>query len=176
LDKVSEHSLLVEEMIRELNADRTIPDELRREAIQLAAKRGNASYAVLLFDAWKTGEASYRSSEEYHQALHRATAAAHVAPWLCDSPITLGLLQYRTGEFDQALLSAQRAIEIQKSQGPDAHAIRAMAYFRLHDPGRAQSEAAMGRKAADQSKVKDDHKLLEEAESLIGLGKAGPHN
>jgi WD40 repeat protein/serine/threonine protein kinase len=175
LDKVSEHSLLVEEMVLELNANRTIPAELRREAIQLAAKRGNASYVGLLFEAWKTGEASYRSSNEYKQALRRAIVAAQVAPWLCDSPITLGLLQYRTGEFDQALLSAQRAMEIQKSQGPEAHAIRAMAYYRLHDPAHAQSEAAMGRKAADQSKVKEDHKLLEEAESLIGPGKAGPH-
>jgi hypothetical protein len=49
--------------------------------------------------------------------------------------------------------------------------------YRLQDLGRTQSEAAMGRKAWDQSKDEDkeDDTLLKEAESLIGLGKAVRH-
>jgi hypothetical protein len=45
--------------------------------------------------------------------------------------------------------------------------------YRLHDPGHAQAEVALGRKSADQSNIKEDHRLLEEAESLIGQTKAG---
>jgi Flp pilus assembly protein TadD len=77
-------------------------------------------------------------------------------------------LQFRSGQFEPALLSARRAMEIQKSQSADAHAIRAVAYYRLHDTARARSEAAMARQSANQSRVTGDHPLLEEAEALVG--------
>jgi hypothetical protein len=161
LDSLSERCLLADEAVQALETDRTLSTELRREAIQLAAKRGNASYVDLIDAAWKIGIASDLPNQEYKQAFRRAEVAVNITPG-----------HGRSWEFNKALLSTQRAMEIQKSQGPDAHAIRAMAYYRLHDIARAQSEAAMGRKAADQSKVNEDHKLLEEAESLIGAGKA----
>jgi WD40 repeat protein len=176
LDKLSGRCLLEEEMVQELNADRTISPELRREAIKLATQRGNESWSHILPDAWVRGEPSGRPAKEYALALRRATVVADAAPWFGAAQITLGLLQYRASEFAKALLTSQRAMELQRSVAVDAHAIRAMAYYRLHDSGRAQSEAAMGRKAVDQSKPdKAQTNLLEEAESLIGAGRAGPH-
>jgi WD40 repeat protein len=173
LDKLSGRCLLAEEMVRELKADRTISPELRREAVQLAIQRGNLSWSNLGPEAWRSGSDPNRPGKEYVQALRRATAVADVSPWFAYGHLTVGLLQYRTGEFEKALLTSQRSMDLLLSSALDARAIRAMAYYRLHDLGRARSEAAMGRKAADQSK--EDDTLLKEAESLIGVGKAGPH-
>lgn len=87
--------------------------------------------------------ASIRTSKEYAQALRRASVASQMHPGHGRSQATLALLQCRTGEFQHALLSAKRAVEIQQSQGPDAYAIRAVAYYRLRDSARAQNEAAV---------------------------------
>jgi WD40 repeat protein len=168
LDKISDRCLLVEEVTQELNADSTLSPELRREAIQLATERGNANYFLLLSKADVTSMAQNRSTQEYMQALRRAYAGTQVVPWMGEAYPVLALLQYRTGDFDKALVSAQRAMEIQKSQSVDAHAVRAMAYYRLHDTARARSEAVMARQSAKQFGVDGDHPLLQEAEALVG--------
>jgi uncharacterized protein HemY len=145
---------------------------LRRQAIELARQRGHASYLELMVEAANTGEVPTRSPEEYARALRRAAVVVKTAPWYADAHSTLGLLQYRTGDWQKALLSAQRAIEIQKAQAPDAHAIRAMAYFRLRDETRAKNEVALGRQAASLEQPPEDHKLLEEAETLVTGARA----
>jgi hypothetical protein len=171
LDKISERCLLVDEVIQELNADSTLSPELRREAIQLAAERGNAEASVLLSKAGVTGMAQNRSTQEYMQAVRRAYAGTQVVPWWGKAYVVLGLLQYRTGDFDKALDSAQRAMEIKKSQAPDVHALRAMTYYRLHDLNRARSELALSLQAAREflnDPLANAPTLLEEAQSLIG--------
>ena len=172
LDKISEHPRLADEVIQELNSDRTLSDELRRQAIELARKRGDASYVLLGVEAWNTGAVPTRSPEEYARALRRAAVAANTAPWHAELHLTLGLLQYRTGEWQKGIVSAQRAIEIRKAEAPDAHAIRAMAYFRLHDEARAKGELTLGRQAASQEQPPQDHKLLQEAEALVSGTRA----
>jgi hypothetical protein len=168
LEKISDRCLLVEEVTQELNADSTLSPELRREAIQLATERGNADSSLLLHRAGVTSMAQNRSTQEYMQALRRAYAGTQALPWLGDGYLVLALLQYRTGDFDKALVTAQRAMEIQKSQSDDAHAVRAMAYYRLHDTARARSEAVMARQSAKQFGVTGDDPLLQEAEALVG--------
>ena len=178
LDKLSGHCRLAEEMVHELKGDLTISPELRREAIQLAMQRGNQPWVELSQETLRAASVPNRPGKEYAQALRRATAVADVTPGFALSHLTLGLLQYRTGEFEKTLLSSQRSMDLLRVLAPDAHAVRAMAYYRLHDLGRAQSEAAMGRKVWAQSKDEDkgDDALLKEAESLIGLPKAALHN
>ena len=112
LDKLSGRCQLAEEMVHELKADRTISPELRREAIQLAMQRGNQPWVELFYEAWRAGLVSNRPGKEYAQALRRATAVADVTPWLGASHIILGLLQYRTGEFEKALMASQRSMEL----------------------------------------------------------------
>jgi tetratricopeptide (TPR) repeat protein len=126
-------------------------------------------------EAWKTAVASNRSSQEYTQALRRATVGTQVVPWYAWHHLILGILQYRTGGFDQALASAQRAIELQKSRAPDAHAVRAMAYYRLHNVAEAQQELSLARQAAGLAKGADDPDpyLLEEAAALLASQKGG---
>jgi Flp pilus assembly protein TadD len=172
VDKLSEHALLTDEVIQQLNAERTISEGLRGEAIELARKRGHAPYYSLVDDAWNTGEGPQHSPEEYALALRRAAVAAHTAPWYAGAHSTLGVLQYRTGDWQQALISGQRAMEIRKAEAPEAHAIRAMAYFRLHDVAQARKEVSLGRQAARQEQPPEDHKLLDEAEALVSGARA----
>jgi WD40 repeat protein len=167
LDKLSEHHLLVDEVVEALQSDRSISPELRHEAIQLATQRGNADPFLLMAEARKTAVASSRSNGEYEQALRRATVGIQVVPWYADNHLILGILQYRTGGFDQALASAQRAIELQKSQAPDARAVRAMAYYRLHNVAQAQKELALAWQAADPTTGAEDSYLLDEAAALL---------
>ena len=166
VDKLSESPRLVDEVVQELDGDRTISEELRRQAIELARQRGHASYSSLIDAAWNTGEVPTRSPEQYTRALRRAVVAMHSAPWYATAHSTRALLQYRTGDWQQALISAQRAIEIRKADGPEAHAIRAMVYFRLKFGAQARNEIALGRQAASQQPP-DDHRLLDEAEGLV---------
>jgi hypothetical protein len=178
LDKLSACCLLVEEKIEQLKADSTISPDLRREAIQLATLRGNAAPSSLVAYAWKAGAAPNRSSREYMQALRRVTAGHQITPWDGFTQLTLALLQYRTGAFDQALLESQRAMQISKAQSADAHAVRAMAYYRLHDLARARNELALGLQAARELNDPDagdpaDPMFLEEAQALISPQQAG---
>lgn len=167
MDRISPHCLLPKDCIDELNADRTIPDDVRQAAIRLATAQGNPAFEELFDAARRVGEDSKRSAGEYEKALRQAAAAVQAAPWSGYGHVTLAFLQYRTGEFAKALSSGQRAVELQKSLAPDAHAIRAVAFYRLKDLAQAQSELELARKAAGESKVKEDHKILEEAERVL---------
>jgi WD40 repeat protein len=170
LDKMSERCLLVEEMVQELENQTGIGPELRKRAIELAHRRGDASYVDLVLKAWNVGTSADRTKREYLQALRRATVGAAVAPWYGDGQLTLALLYYRTGDYGKALSLAQRAIDIRKATAPNAHNIRAMAYVRMNNPDSARKEMLLvqqARHAADPSEYTDDRLLRREAESLV---------
>ena len=173
LDKLSERCMLVEEVVQELNADATVSPELRRQAMQLATQRGNQSSDELITSAAATGIAPNRPRPQYIQGLRRAYVATQVIPWHADSYTTLALLQYRTGDFGNALRSAARAINLQKIQSPTAHAIRAMAYYGLHDVARAKAELALGHEPHGEDVLLNAFELRAEAKSLI-LPKQAP--
>jgi hypothetical protein len=172
LETLSARCMLVEEVVQELEADRSITPELRNETIQLAKRHGNAFPNMLFIEAWRTGAAPSRPIQEYRKALRRAMVAARLMPWYGRGWTTLAVLQYRTGDSDEALVSSNRAMEMQKSQARDAHAIRAMAFCRLHDSARAQTELDLGRRARGMFQGVADSSLLEEAQSLISAQKA----
>ncbi len=171
LEKLSDRCLLVEEIVEALEADRTIPPELRAQTIQLARRHGNAVSIVLFIEALKTAQVPRGPGREYRKALRRATVAVQLAPWYARGWTTLALLQHRTGNYDQALLSSAQAMEIQKSQAPDARAVRAMAYYRLLDLKQAETELELGGQARHIFRAEDESSLLEEAQLLIARRK-----
>jgi WD40 repeat protein/serine/threonine protein kinase len=168
LDKLFERDLLAAEVIEDLEADTGLSPDLRRTAVQLAVQRGNAPVDDLIEAAWNTGVLSNRPGREYTRALRRAKVAVQVSPWLGRSHMALGLLEYRMEDFAGALLSAQRAMQISKTAAPEARAIRAMAYFRIHNSASGRSEVVLARKLVNESGFKGNSKLLDEAEALIG--------
>jgi WD40 repeat protein len=170
LEKLSTSCLLAEECVKAVNAQATISPDLRRDAIQLAKLRGNAYPMALLDKAGKIGLSPSRSPLGYQQALHLASTAAQVLPWFAYAHVTLALLQYRTGDFEAALLSAQRAINLQRACAPVSHAIQAMAYYRLHDLARAREEVKLAHPVANQPQDDDELALEAEAQALIAVG------
>jgi WD40 repeat protein len=169
VDKRSDRWRLADEVIQAIENDRTISNEVRRRAVEIAARRGHSPYPDLLVNAWQTGVKPDRSPADYAKALRRVTQVATTAPWFGRSHCILGLLQYRNGEFDKALESEQKAMDIQKAEAHDAHAIRAMAYYRLHAIANAQAELALARNSIHSDPYDEfvAPALLKEAESLL---------
>ena len=64
-------------------------------------------------------------------------------------------------------------MELRKDKAADGHALRAMAYQRLRDPARAQSEMALARQALDPSKHGEDTDLMVEAQSRVATKETG---
>jgi tetratricopeptide (TPR) repeat protein len=125
-----------------------------------------------MIKAAAAGIAPNRPSLQYVQGLRRAHAAVQVVPWNADGYTTLALLQYRTGDFEKALLSAERAMNLQKTQSPTAHAIRALAYYGLHDIARAKHELVLGGEPHAEDVLVNAFDLREEAKSLISPKRA----
>jgi WD40 repeat protein len=166
IDKISEHSLLASEIIEELKADRTISTDLRKRAIQLAGLRGNAPWVPLEDEAWRVGALPGRGKGEYAQALREAQVGVQVEPSYGFSHLGLALLQYRTSGFENALRSSQTAMELHKRTALDAHTIRAMAYYKLHQTDQARREIELARQLKDTGDP-DDRWLFEEADALV---------
>jgi hypothetical protein len=167
LEKLSGSCLLAEECVEAVRTQTRISSDLQRDAIQLAKLRGNARSSFLVDAALKVGLAPGQFPQVYQQALRRVAAGAEITPWNSNAQVTLALLQYRTGSFKAALLSSQRAIDLQKIKAPVSHAIRAMAYYRLHDIGRARDEVKLAHPEANQPKNDNELALEAEARALI---------
>jgi WD40 repeat protein len=171
LEKLSASCLLTEECVEAVRTQTAISPDLQRDAIQLAKLRGNARSSLLVDAAAKVGFAPGQSPQAYQEALRRAATGAEVTPWDSNAQATLALLQYRTGDFKAALLSSQRAMDLQKIKAPVGHAIRAMAYYRLHDLGRARYEVKLAHPEANQPRDDNEPALEAEAQALITTRK-----
>ena len=168
IDSLSSEPRLSEEVLHDLQRDRSTSKEVREQASRIAAQRGNASYWKLILNAWDVGTSPTRSREEYETALRRARHASMTAPWFGFGFLTLSTLQYRTGKWQESLDSAQRSIDIQRAQEPEDRAIRAMAYFRLKNVPMAQKELFLMKKVHDErNSGRDTETLLSEAEALV---------
>jgi tetratricopeptide (TPR) repeat protein len=180
VDKDFGRLLLVERVVRELRDDQNLSPELRDSAVKLALELGDVPYYELFGKSWKVGESPRKSRSEYALALQWATAAVHSAPWNGNCYLAVALLQYRMGDFGNALASAQRAVSTLRLSRPRAYAIRALAYYKLHRIPEARVELARAKDAARSVDVRiagDDSasdgfqpgSLLKEAEALLSL-------
>jgi hypothetical protein len=173
LVKLSASCFLAEECVEAVRTQSGISSDLQRDAIQLAKLHGNARSSFLVDAALKVGLVPGQFPQAYQQALRRIAAGAEITPWNSNAQVTLALLQYRTGNFKAALLSSQRAMDLQKIKGPVGHAIRAMAYYRLHDLVRARDEVKLAHPEANQPREDNELALEAEAQALITPRKPG---
>jgi serine/threonine-protein kinase len=176
--KAFDQLLLVEDVLHELRNDRSISPELRDSALKMALELGNVPYYQLFGRSWKVGESPRYSRTQYIQALRWAAAAVHSAPWNANCYLAVALLQYRIGDFHNALASAHEALTRLTLSSPRALAIRAMAYYKLDEIQPARNELARARSASKtvDSRVAGDDwasdglhpgRLLEEAETIV---------
>jgi hypothetical protein len=159
--------LLKTEVGESLRTDKTISDEVRRNALALLERFRDEPER---FDrvAWAVVRQAGASVEAYDQALHRAETACRLAPGHQAYQDTLAFAQYRLGQHPAALKTlTRRRVELT----PKYLACLAMAHQRLGHAAaardalnRLRTEMKMPQFAADEHAKA----LVREAEALCG--------
>jgi WD40 repeat protein/serine/threonine protein kinase len=169
--------LFQDDVLASLNADTKLDEALRGVARQLAREWEEDPHA-LDAAAWEIAKVPGKKKEDYAKALHLAEAACRRAPGVWLYLADLGLAQYRTGRYAEAVATfteVEQLVVHQKGAPQPSHlAFRAMA---LHQLGRKEeAQALLGRlrermkqpRWIDDANARGFHR---EAEELLG-GKA----
>lgn len=161
---------LKDEIQQRLAADQSLPDDLREAAIAVTRTLPEDS-DVLSTRCWLAVREPGGTAADHAQALRDAEQAVKLA---ADSgPIlnTLGVAQYRAGQFAAAQETLFRSLDLNRNpeSGPDP-AFLALACFRLGDRTEAVSHLARLRermRASNASRDRVTQGFLTEAETLI---------
>ncbi|MCK4659407.1 MAG: hypothetical protein KAV82_07785, partial [Phycisphaerae bacterium] len=116
------------------------------------------------------GENPGLTDEEYERGLDWSQAAARLAPENGCFLTTIGMLQYRLGDYAEALQTLGRAIERNGRAFPSDRAFVAMARWKLGHEEDARAALEEARTAMEGPSVPDEERnpeYLTEAESLI---------
>jgi hypothetical protein len=165
-----------------IDRDRTISEEVRSEAQKLeiglwdeeAASRSN----MLNEESWRMVEHPDRDQAWYREALGKATEACRLQPNSANALNTLGVAQYRSGLFREALSTLSRSTDLHKGLDPRDLAFLAMVQQKLGDSHRARGTLQRLWKLMKGGEAQvdgDDERFLREAETLI-LDSAFPSN
>ena len=144
--------LLKSDVVQAVRKDRSLDEELRAEAIRLADLVGDDS-TQLNEGSWRIVAEPGAVSEEYNRALRWAEAAIRLTPEDFDLVETLGVAQYRAGQYQLAVATLTRSNEhFSKSEdeGPQATDLAFLAIGASRAWARAQSArilAAIGQLA-----------------------------
>jgi WD40 repeat protein len=161
--------ILADAAVAAIRSDRALSDDVRATAIRLAMVQGDDP-DQLNYAAWQVLSGGSESSEAYSKALLMAEAACRSKPHDNGLLNTLGVAQYRTGMYAEAiatLLSSDQEAWMHTS----ALAFCAMAHHRLGHETEARAALAELRAMAQQDQWKGNKvvaKFLGEAEAMIG--------
>src|SRR5262249_36919231 len=111
----------------------------------------------------------YLNSFQYRFALKQAQTACRLAPDKDRFLTTLGMAQYRTGKYQEAMGTLTRADQRRRDQ-PANLAFLAMTHFRLGDKEKAQTTLAKLRqimKSPQWSRDEEAQDLMSEVEAII---------
>jgi WD40 repeat protein/tRNA A-37 threonylcarbamoyl transferase component Bud32 len=167
------------EVINGLQVDKVLDEPVRGFALRIANCRKWEDAEKLRSDAWQAINSPDKGIEAYRTALEKAEKADG---WESNDPAilgTLGAAQYRTGVYEEALKTFEKAEKLRANEGgePDRAAVAFTAMV-LHKLGRTEeAKAAVGKvrtllkdgRLADAERLADDEAkaLLVEAEGLI---------
>jgi eukaryotic-like serine/threonine-protein kinase len=120
-----------------IDRDKTVSEEVRAEAQKLAIglwdEEATTRANVLNKESWGVVELPDRDQAFYREALGKATEANRLRPNDADNVNTLGVAQYRTGLFREALSTLTRSNDLHKGIQPSDLAFLAMAQQQLGD-------------------------------------------
>jgi WD40 repeat protein/serine/threonine protein kinase len=182
---LAETLLLKAEITERIRQDRGISDAARRQALFLAEHYREDPYQ-LREAAWTVVRRPGAAAADYHQALRWAEAANRLEP-AKGKPLpgpfltTLGVAQYRAGQYQQALLTLISADKLNASHGesiPADLAFLAMARHQLGQKEQALADLQQLRqlltnpKVIDWTKDEEAKAFLREAEGVVE-GKKG---
>jgi WD40 repeat protein/serine/threonine protein kinase len=159
------------EVLASLRADKDLDSAVRAVALELAQEWEEDPSQI---DSWDVVKLPGHSAEEYAQALRRAEAACRLAPGVGPYLTVLGLAQYRTGRYQEAIATLDQAEELKAPIAPGVSpadlAFRAMAFHRLGRKEEAQAMLTRLREIMKQSRwVKNEagKAFHKEAEDLL---------
>ncbi len=119
----------------------------------------------------------YLNAVSYHFALRQAETACRLAPQQTEYPITLGMAQYRAGQYPQALATLTQAGQHHAKTMPAALAFLAMTQHQLGQKVQALATFARLQALLGQPGWGNDEAargLLHEAEMALGTGTGKP--
>jgi hypothetical protein len=173
------HALFIELLLREevlaaVRKDPTLSDSNREFALQVAqAHSEDANASTLNYSAWAVVRRRDADKDAYVAALHRAAAAVRLAPGSGTILNTLGVAQYRMGNYAEALETLERSEKMNATKEgsfPEDLAFLAMAHRQLGHTGQAEAGLARLREVMKQErwqKNAEAQEFLREAEDLI---------
>jgi serine/threonine protein kinase/WD40 repeat protein len=162
------------DVINHLRAEQALPDEIRRDALQLARVRGD-HVGWLNSDATIAYRATALPPEEWNLVLRKIELVNEIWPDKPQYVANLGKCQYRVGDYRRALDNLERAGEIYRAAGrvrqPEDWAFVAMAHWHLG----ARKNAATALRHLESSMaevIADDEPwnrlFYDEARALVG--------
>jgi hypothetical protein len=176
---ISESLLLKTEIEECLRNDTGLGDAVRRQALAWAAHYREDPYR--LRDAsWAVVRIPGATPEDHRQGLRWAEAASRLVPDKGKFLTTLGVAQYRAGQYREALATLTRADKFNAAIGeswPVDLACQAMARYRLGERGPARTQLDAVRelmknpKVIDWTEDEESQAFLREAAALIEGGK-----
>ncbi len=160
---------LYRDVIDELKADKTLDEQVRKVAIQIANSRKWEDAEKLKNEARQAVQLPDEQMEVYRSALAKAEKANGWEPNDPGILAGLGAAQYRTGAYEQALKTLARAERLAgEDTDPWVLAFRAMTLQRL-----GRLDEAKGRLSQLQSLLGDERFAEDEqAKALLAEGEA----
>jgi tetratricopeptide (TPR) repeat protein len=133
------------EVLAHLRTNATVPESERAFAIQ-AAQTEHGNPATLNEAAWKVVSNRALEKADYAQALRLAEAAAEAAPANGHILNTLGVAQYRMGQFKEALATLTQSEKRNASRNGSHPSDLAFLAMTQHGLGqREQAQATLSR-------------------------------
>jgi tetratricopeptide (TPR) repeat protein len=165
---------LLRDMVRErVRAEPGLSDAARERALRLVQEQAEDGGAVNRA-AWDVVRLDGDTAAAYRRALRLAEAAAGLAPDNSLWANTLGIAQYRAGQYRQALETLARSEKGNAAQFNGPHpadlAFQAMAHHRLGQHDEARAELARLREVMKQERWASNAEaeaFFREAEALL---------
>jgi dipeptidyl aminopeptidase/acylaminoacyl peptidase len=172
INRLAWEGMLQDEIIERLRNERSLSEPVRQLALQMAVRyQGDPVWLAVgagrVVNKPGADAAAYRLALRRVEAARRLVAAENPSAYLS----TLGMAQYRVGNYQAALDTLAEYERILKGANPTTLSYSAMAYHQL---GRTdQARAALDKlremiKASGWEQNESVQSLLREAEALIG--------
>jgi tRNA A-37 threonylcarbamoyl transferase component Bud32 len=161
------------EVLARLRQDDQMPKERREAALQIAQTHAEWSVGQLHEAAWSIIQNGGCKAELYTRALHQAEAAVQAAPGAATHLTTLGIAQYRVGQFADALttlMNSEALHAAKEGSQPADLAFLAMAQHQVGKKEEAKSTLVQLRNVMKTKRWSHDLEalgFLREAEELI---------
>jgi tetratricopeptide (TPR) repeat protein len=159
------------EVLDSVRADPTINPEVRAAALALAeAWSESVSAEALNVAAWVLVRLPNRPEADLRSGLRLAEAACQLRPNSGDILHTLGVAQYRTGQYEKAQATLTRSSHLNRNRQPADLAFLAMTQHRLHQVEAARATLQRLRELMKDPEIAtntESPRLLREAETVI---------